>query len=195
MVTAVHAADTSTMEYTKEFVSGDYPLKEYIEKFVDVEQFLPYCEECPNYGRIWSCPPYDFNPMDIWKAYDTIHVEGTIIRFPEEETLIERTKEEIFEIEKDVCEKEKQLIADKLLAMEDEKSISLSAGTCLNCKSCTRPEGKPCVHPEIMRYSIESLGGNVGLTCSKLLGIELEWVTEGYLPKTLTLISALLIKD
>ena len=194
MVTAVPAGNIS-MKYTKEYVSGDLSMPEYIEKYVDVEQFLPYCRECQNYGKIWSCPPYDFDPMDIWNAYDRIHVEGTIIHFPEEEVSKERTKEEIFEIEKEICEKEKQIIADKLLAMEDDNSISLSAGTCLSCRSCARSEGKPCIHPELMRYSIESLGGNVGLTCSKMLGIELEWVTEGHLPKTISLISALMIKN
>ena len=45
-----------------------------------------------------------------------------------------------------------------------------------------------------MRYSIESLGGNVGLTVSKLMGIELEWVTEGKVPSYFVLVGGLLKK-
>ena len=43
-----------------------------------------------------------------------------------------------------------------------------------------------------MRYSIESLGGNVGLTISKLLKLELEWIEEGKLPNYFILVSGLL---
>ena len=58
--------------------------------------------------------------------------------------------------------------------------------------SCTRLEGKPCRHPGKMRYSIESLGGNVGTTLSELMEIELEWIQEGRLPSYFVLVSGLL---
>ena len=44
-----------------------------------------------------------------------------------------------------------------------------------------------------MRYSIESLGGNVGLTIEKLMGIQLEWMEEGKLPHHFVLVCGLLI--
>lgn len=44
-----------------------------------------------------------------------------------------------------------------------------------------------------MRYSIESLGGNVGLTIEKLMGIHLEWMEEGRLPHHFVLVSGLLL--
>ena len=43
-----------------------------------------------------------------------------------------------------------------------------------------------------MRYSIESIGGNVGLTLGKLMGIELEWMEEGRLPHYFVLVCGLL---
>ena len=60
--------------------------------------------------------------------------------------------------------------------------------------NCTRPEGKPCRYPEKMRYSIESIGGNVGKTVSKLLGIELEWIQDGKVPSYFVLCGGLLKK-
>ena len=73
-------------------------------------------------------------------------------------------------------------------------SISLSAGSCHRCKNgCTRTQEKPCRFPEKMRYSIESLGGNVGLTIEKLMGIKLEWIEEGKLSHHFVLVCGLLI--
>ena len=52
----------------------------------------------------------------------------------------------------------------------------------------------PCRYPETMRYSIESLGGNVGLTIEKLMGLKLEWMEEGRLPHHFILVCGLLQK-
>jgi predicted metal-binding protein len=92
----------------------------------------------------------------------------------------------------------KNKITEELFAMEEEYpgSISLSAGSCSVCgpENCTRTDGKPCRYPEKMRYSIESIGGNVGKTVSKLLGIELEWIEEGKIPSYFVLVGGLLKK-
>ena len=73
-------------------------------------------------------------------------------------------------------------------------SFSLSAGECEECEHCTRPEGKPCRKPDKLRYSIESLGGNVGKTISRLCGIEIEWIEEGKIPEHFVLVGGLLEK-
>ena len=49
-----------------------------------------------------------------------------------------------------------------------------------------------CLHKD--RYSLEELGANVGLTCRKLMGYELEWFCENEKPNYFYLINALLIK-
>lgn len=180
------------MEYDKHTVSAEISTDEYIRDYLNIEEFLGFCRQCPSYGKVWSCPPYDFDPMEIWRSYDTLHIEGVVIELPEEETCIERTPEEIRIIEQNILGIEKSLLSDKLYNMEDGNSLSLSAGCCTICTGCTRPSGKECRHADRMRYSLESLGANVGLTCSKLLGINLEWVTENHLPHRICLISGLL---
>lgn len=82
------------------------------------------------------------------------------------------------------------------LFKEEEKypgSISLSAGSCTKCTVCSRETGEPCLYPDKMRYSIESLGGNVGLTIEKLMGLRLEWMEEGRLPHHFVLVCGLLL--
>ncbi|MBQ1959281.1 MAG: DUF2284 domain-containing protein [Firmicutes bacterium] len=175
--------------YTLEKFEKEISTELYLEHFVNVEEFLEYCKVCPNYGRLWSCPPYDFNPEDYWKKYSSLLVTGYKINFGPEVTE-KRSMEIMTEV--------KNRIAEELFAMESAEpgSMSLSAGSCGICGTdcCTRLEGKPCLHPEKMRYSIESLGGNVGKTVSKLLGIELEWIEEGKLPSYFVLCGGLLKK-
>ena len=92
----------------------------------------------------------------------------------------------------------KEDMSRELYEMEKQHpgSVSLSAGSCSMCREegCTRSKGEPCRHPNLMRYSIESVGGNVGLTVSKLMGYELEWVEEGKVPSYFVLVGGLLKK-
>lgn len=63
-------------------------------------------------------------------------------------------------------------------------------GTCIHCPegSCTRPEGRPCRHPELVRPSLEACGFDVARTASELFGIELKWGSGGRMPEYLTLV-------
>ena len=161
-------------------------VNEYIENYVNVEEFLEYCKECKNYESIWSCPSYNFNPEDYWRGYDEFLVVARKIIFGPEVD-VPRSFEIMQEVKDDMSR--------ELYELEKEYpgSISLSAGSCSMCKEgCTRTEGLSCRYPELMRYSIESLGGNVGKTVSKLMGYELEWVEEGKLPSYFVLVGGLL---
>ncbi len=174
--------------YTIEKSEKTIKVKDYIENYVNVEEFLEYCKECKNYEAIWSCPSYNFNPEDYWREYDEFLVVARKIIFGPNVD-VQRSFEIMHEVKDDM--------SLELYEMEKEYpgSISLSAGSCSMCKEgCTRTEGKSCRYPDLMRYSIESLGGNVGKTVSKLMGYELEWVEEGKLPSYFVLVGGLLKK-
>lgn len=167
----------------------DVNIDEYVRDYVNVEEFLGYCKECKNYSKVWSCPPYDFEPEEYWKKFSVLHVIARKIEFEpgtDEKGIMDIMKEVKADMSRELYEAERQY----------EGSVSLSAGSCSLCREtgCSRLEGKPCRYPEIMRYSIESIGGNVGLTVSKLLGIELEWIEEGKLPDYYVLVGGLLKK-
>lgn len=170
-------------------------VSEYIEGFVDVETFLEACRSCPNYDKKWSCPSYYFNVLDFWKKYKTLNLLASKIIFPEEALKRTYTQEELNHILDKVLTKEKEKLSLELF--EEEKkypgSISLSAGCCSRCAVCSREKGEPCIFPDKMRYSIESLGGNVGLTIEKLMGLHLEWMEEGRLPHHFVLVCGLLL--
>ena len=176
------------MEYTLERFEAETDIESYIRDFVDIEHFLECCKVCPNYGNVWACPPYDFDPMDIWTSYSKIRIAGYRMTFSED-----RTEEEMLEALAVV----KQKVTDEMYAEEEKNpgSQSLSAGTCRICEECTKKEGLPCRHPDKMRFSIESIGGNVGKTIEELCGIEIEWIEDGILPEHFVLVGGLLCKD
>lgn len=182
--------------YTTSSHTSSIPVCEYIENYVDIPTFSKACHVCSNYGQIWSCPPYDFDIMDYWKSYSTLQLYAEKIIFSREYTDRYYEQDELSELIPKIIGKEKQLLSKKMLKLEQffPGSISLSAGNCSYCvRSCTRPDGIPCRFPEQLRYSIESLGGNVGMTIEKLMGIKLEWMEEGHLPHYFVLVNGLLI--
>ena len=168
-------------------------VSDYLEGYVAVEEFLEYCKACPNYDATWSCPPFDFDVAGYWKQFSRLLVIARKIYLPDG-----ISQEEGFRILGDL----KSEMTRELFEMEatNPGSVSLSAGSCSICRNafgcenesenetgtgnaaphgCTRSNGQPCRYPDTMRYSIEALGSNVGLTVQKLLGIQLEWMEEG----------------
>lgn len=172
-------------------------VKEYMDKCVNVPEFLEYCKQCANYGTVWYCPPFDFDPEDYWKKYRSFHIVGMKIYLPEELLAGTYTKEERAEIFETILHPKKEELNQELFAMEKKYpgSVSVSGGSCQQCgkENCARKEGLPCRFPEKMRHSVEALGGNVGLTVTKYLHQELQWIEEGKLPEYFMLVGGLLI--
>ena len=159
-------------------------------------EFLKCCEACRHFGKNWSCPPYDFNPEDYWSQYEYIYVFGAKIIFDSTITNSEigKLKAELYLMRE--FHKTKKVLTEKMIKLEKRYpgSISLSAGNCSICQSCTRLIEKNCVYPDKLRYSIESLGGNVVKTADELLGLELIW-SNRELPEYLVLVSGFLSDD
>ena len=181
--------------YTTQRYTSTIPVDEYLEKYVDIPTFLECCKACPNYDTKWSCPSYDFDVESYWRKYKTLNLTAVKIIFDKQMTEKSYTKEEIDEIMNQSLFTEKEKLSHELYEAERNTpgSISLSAGSCAICKDgCTRKSGKPCRFPDKMRYSIESIGGNVGMTVNKLMGLDLEWMEEGKLPAYFVLVCGLL---
>lgn len=180
--------------YTTERYEAKVAVDHYIKEYVDVEGFLEACRKCPNYSNVWSCPPYDFDVIKYWEQFNVLELTAIKIIFDANYAGKQFSPEELEKITRSSIWEVKQQLTQELYEREKVApgSVSLSAGSCSLCKSCTRSEGKLCRHPEDMRFSIESLGGNVGLTTEKIMGIELEWVQEGRLPNHFVLVCGLL---
>lgn len=180
--------------YTTQRYEAKVAVDHYIKEYVDVEGFLEACRACRNYNNVWSCPPYDFDVIEYWQKFNVLELTAVKIIFDEGYAGRQFEQEELEKITREAIGAVKAQLTQELYEREKEipGSVSLSAGNCSLCNLCSRSAGEPCRHAEDMRYSIESLGGNVGLTTEKIMGLELEWMEEGRLPNYFVLVCGLL---
>ena len=182
------------MKYTVTSKEAIVQADELISRYRDVERIRQYCLQCPGYGKAWNCPPFDYDPRTCSDGFKTVKLIGTIIEFDEETRAACTTAEQSTAIGKQAMEEVWKTLLPQLYVMEhNSPSSRCFTFRCSLCpEGCTRPEGKPCRHPEKMRYSLESVGFDVVAITRDLLGIELEWSTDGSLPRHLTLVTAIM---
>lgn len=161
-------------------------VSDFVRNFVDVPKFYGLCKSCPNCGNVWSCPPYSFDPLEIWNKFSKLRIIVYKIEplpgCEENLALLEKTKHEM-------------LLYTYALEKKNPGSTALSAGKCSLCSECSRPKNEPCRMPDKMRYSIESLGGDVEKALRELFGIEILWEVDGKTPEYYTLCGGLLLKN
>ena len=175
---------------------SELAMSEFIAGFVDPERFLSMCAKCKNFGCTWACPPYDFDPMSIWQEYSRILLYAKKVCLPVEETEKTRPADELASVYKALLKPVADSIRKELLELEGAMpgSLALFAGGCDICQACTREKGEPCAHPELMRFSVESLGGDVIKSFGELLHERVLWAENGRLPEHFILMGALLMK-
>ncbi len=181
--------------YTTESYTTYIAVSDYKKRYIDIPTFTEYCKACPNYDRLWSCPSYTFDVEAFWNQFQTLDLFAVKILYNDDYAGKQFSEHKIADIMRQSLNVEKARISRELFRLEEKYpgSVSLSAGSCSLCHdNCTRPDGLPCRYPDKLRYSIESLGGNVGLTLSQCMGIDLEWMEEGRLPHYFVLVSGLL---
>lgn len=153
-------------------------------RFRDAERIGAYCRSCPNYGRSWGCPPFGFSVEEYLAGYDSVLLVATKIT--------PRIRNLPIAEAAAMIRPERIRLESRLLGMErlyGGRSFAY-VGSCLYCPegACTRPDGKPCRHPEWVRPSLEACGFDIGRTTSELFGLELKWGVGGRMPEYLILV-------
>lgn len=170
--------------------------EDYIRDYRDVAKFIAYCKQCNRYNACWACPPFDFDIDEYISAYDTAYIIGTKIILDAAVMKENESPAWCKDISRRVIEEVRRMADNRLLEMEREYpgSKAFFAGTCVGCSldQCTRISGEPCVCPDKIRPSLESVGFDIGKTSSDLLHIELKWSADGLLSEYFTLVSGFL---
>lgn len=119
-------------------------------------------EECPRYGKSWSCPPGVGTVEECRRrcsAYDGVFVFSTIAEVNDivnmEETLATRTEHEAVTRQ-----------VQQILKQYFSKTLPLSGESCALCETCAYPDA-PCRHPEYQISCIEGYGIVVPSVASK----------------------------
>ena len=183
------------MNYTVTDRETTIAADEFIRRYRDVERIREYCLQCPGYGKSWNCPPFDFDPCTVSDGFKTVKLMATIIEFDEPTRAACKSAEQSMAVGKQAMEEVWQSLLPRLYAMEQEMPGSRCfTFRCVLCpEGCTRPQGKPCRHPELMRHSLESVGFDIEAMTRDLLDIHLEWSQDGSLSKHITLVTALFL--
>ena len=138
-------------------------MTQYIKDCVDVPRIIKGCQGCKNYAKLWSCPPFGFDPVKIWRDYSKLTLYARKISFPKE--LTEKTFDaygltaQYFEI----WNKERRKFFIELMEREQSTpgSLMLAAGCCDECATCARangtffpgcPRGTGCNHSAQVPY-------------------------------------------
>lgn len=170
---------------------------EFIRRYRDVERIHAFCRQCPGYGLSWACPPFNFDPRIQSDGFKTVILMGTTIEFDEQTRAECKVAEQSARVGQMAMNEVWKTILPQLYEMERQHPGSRCfTFRCMLCpEGCTRPEGKPCRHPGLLRHSLESVGFDITAMTKELLGIELEWSIDGSLPKHITLVTALFLPD
>lgn len=167
--------------YFVEFIEKEMTIKELLS-FYEVNKLNCDCKTCPNYNRIWTCPPHDFNTYAYLNHYSTVQLYIAKINLD-----VSKVKKEDVA---DIFNRERRVFSDRLIALETSTSEALIAGNCYQCEICQRSLEKPCILEDKKRYSLEALGIKVGML-SKHAGVELKWL-KGEISPYLVTVGAIL---
>lgn len=162
--------------------------KESIFKFYQPLKVEGYCKSCPNYNKLWSCPPHDFDAVSYLDSYDHVLLVG--------EKIVRNEKSQSKGSMNSYFQEVRRLMGDRLIALSEKFDVEvLIAGNCYLCDDCLRILGKSCRYEDRMKYSLESIGFLVGDIASELLGIDLEWPEAGEEAQSLMTVGAIFSND
>lgn len=172
----------------------DINVREFVQGCVDVVRIQAFCYNCPHYGKIWSCPPFDFDIMSVWNRYSMLRLWGRKIIFDKHVTQQHLSPDALHSIITKTLSKEKVRMNNELMASERlcVGSLALNPGRCETCEYCAKALGKDCIYPTTLRYSIEALGGDVCIAMERYFNQKIQWSTADKLPEYLFLVGALL---
>ncbi len=156
------------------------------------KRFFNYCKACPNFNRLYSCPPFDQNMNDYLKPYPFITLVALQLFYTEEEIKKYCGKEACMKYTKKTLSSVSDALKEAFLTLESiyPNTLSLGIGGCNICEKCNRQEGKPCRYPDKMRISPEALGFDVTAILKKYFDINVCW-SKGTLPQYYTLMGAI----
>ncbi|WKY47456.1 DUF2284 domain-containing protein [Eubacteriaceae bacterium ES3] len=189
------------MELKNKLSFGAISIDRLMEEYFDRDKTLGFCKACPNYSKIWSCPPYQFDEELFLKQFKYMHIIGRQYEVPRNDIRLIRDPKAISDYCTEKMEAIKVMTWQTLLEIENEVEgvMGLIPGSCPVCQvqgmECARKSGQPCRFPKLMRFSLESLGFNVVDLVKYEVGMSTKWPENQRLPEILTSVSAILCNE
>jgi hypothetical protein len=170
--------------YTARRYEAQVEVPHYVEHYNRAQYFLQLCKQCKCYGNRYGCPPFDSDPLASLSQYSHVLIVGFKVTPSHRALPLAQAGEFMAPITA-------QLNAELLNLEKQMQGYALGfVGSCPYCADapCARVEGKPCLHPDKVRPSLEAYGFDLQKTAQELLGIEIKWSKDDKIPEYLTLI-------
>lgn len=172
------------MLYTTEIKTKEISACELFDKYCMPEKFLPLCRQCPDYARVWSCPP-GIPGVEAFKKYKHAIIIGVKVIYSQQALAKAANSSENTEaVRADTYGKAKREALSMLLDIEklSPPSYTIAAGRCELCSRCARIDGLVCRIPWSLRYSFSALGFDLVRIAEELLETPLLWADTGLPP-------------
>ena len=171
-------------------LEGEISMVDYLRDYRDVVKFMECCRACGSFSKRWHCPPIAPEFEIDFSRYEHVRIIGYKI-IPETPAMAVETPGNVFTLARELLLVPAKRLGNELLRLERElggRAMGLAQlDNCLCPEGCTRPDGLPCRHPELVRPALEAYGFNVAKTAAKLLGLDLLWCKDDRLPEYLAL--------
>ena len=158
-----------------------------VRHFEDKAFTLEFCQSCPNYNKIWVCPPFAPTFGELSKNYDHLHLAVFYIYMDS----IAEEEDKINTGYKKVKTSGNQFMAT---LEQNLNGLLITGNHCEICRLCTIVNKKPCSYPDKMRYNFTSLGLNMAGISKNLLNHPLQWPEKGNTPKYISSFAGVLLK-
>ena len=154
-------------------------LDEFMKNYVDIPKFEIYCSLCKNYNKSWECPPHRIDVEKYWKQFDKIKIIAVKLDFTDDFRSKSYTSDELNYIIKNTLYVERSKLKKTLINLEDELDGKyLYGGRCDICEKCAKRTDEPCRFPDLMRYSVESIGSNIQKLTPDIFDFSLKWIEK-----------------
>lgn len=166
-------------------LTREISVDEFITKFRDPERIGALCRECPSYGSTWACPPFDHDVEAEIGQWSRAFIVACRFDLGQEPVAVE--------LSRDIVAEKCAILEPAMLSLEKRyggRAFSF-CGSCRRCRRCSRTQRKPCIAPAAVRPSLEAYGFDLVKTLGELFGEKMLWAADGFMPRQLTLVSAL----
>jgi predicted metal-binding protein len=153
--------------------------------FLQKETVFNLCMQCPNFDKLWSCPPFvpDFEKFSArYKYADVFLFWAETSQFSVEENPSIACYEFL-----------KKKNRKYVLTLEKEKSgRAVFSFSCDLCSKCRKKEGKPCKKPKEMRFNLTAFGFMIEDLSKVLMNHQISWSKDKNEAQYITQVSFLL---
>lgn len=180
------------MDYRIEVNCKQIAKEELLSCYLNPGSVSEACRLCPDYGKVWSCPPGVPDAAAYLEAYKGCFLIAVKVIYSKETLAAADSAKKAAEIRLRSYEKVKRNLLITLLALEGHVpgGLCIGAGRCILCEKCAREDGRACRYPDWRRYSITAFGFAFAKLLKDKMNLSLLWSQDG-LPEYDTAVAAL----